>query len=65
MEKIITIAICIIAFFALLGYIFSDKDEDRVENATAGGISALMYLISLLPTILFIAFIVYCVKSCS
>ena len=31
MEKIITIAICIIAFFALLGYIFSDKDEDRVE----------------------------------
>ena len=51
MEKIITIAICIIAFFALLGYIFSDKDEDRVENAKVGGISALMYLISLLPTI--------------
>ena len=65
MEKIITIAICIIAFFALLGHIFSDKDEDRVENAKVGGISALMYLISLLPTILVIAFIVYCVKSCS
>lgn len=65
MGKVITIAIFIIAFFALLGYISSEKEEDRIENAKIGGMSAIMYLISLLPTILVIAFIVYCVKSCS
>lgn len=65
MEKVIMIAICIIAFFALIGYIFSSKEEDRWENAAAGGISGLMFIVSMIPTVLFIVFIVYCVKSCS
>ena len=38
MEKVIMIAICIIAFFALMGYIFSSKEDDRLENAAVGGI---------------------------
>lgn len=59
------IAICIIAFFALMGYIFSSKEDDRLENAAVGGISGIMFIVSMIPTVLFIVFIVYCVKSCS
>ena len=65
MKTAFIIAICIIALFSLGGYIFSPKDEDREEQAKVGAIAGVMWIISILPSVLMIAFIVYCVKSCS
>ena len=65
MGTIFSIIIGVVVLFVFCGYIFSPKDLDPEENAKLSGMAAIYVILSMLPAILGIAFIVFIVKSCS
>lgn len=65
MGTIFSIIIGVVVLFVFCGYIFSPKDQDPEENAKLSGMAAIYVILSMLPAILGIAFIVFIVKSCS
>ena len=63
--KALLFTIGIVVIFALIGYIFSSKDENPAENAKLMGIGAICLILQMLPAAIFVTFIVLLVKSCS
>lgn len=64
MGTFITIVICVIIGFAIIGFLFS-KDGEREDGAKTGAFLGANLIFSLLPTIIVIALIVFLVKACS
>lgn len=56
--------VIIVIAFAVLGFLFS-KDGDREDGAKMGAVSGLGLVISLLPTIIVIFFVVLLVRACA
>lgn len=54
----------IIVAFAIIGFIFS-KDGEREDNAKLGAAIGGGFIVSLLPTIIIIFFVVLLVRACT
>lgn len=64
MGEFIKWVIIIIVGFAILGFIFS-KDGEREDNAKLGATIGGGLIVSLLPTIIVIFFVVLLVRACT